>query len=508
VADEKGVGLKGWLSGPRPKTPIDQPGLEKSVPLDKRRIAVLPMTNISKDQRDEYFAEGITDELIAAISKIPGLHVIARTSSEKYKGSGKGISEIGKELRIGTILEGTVRTVRNQLRVTAQLIDSQTEESLWSETYDRKLGDVFDIQTDIARNVADGLKIRLHARIDQQAPKKPTANTEAYAHYLKGRYFWNRGTFDFAKTRNQFELAIQKDPAFALGYSALADIYLRMSRSGDLSPELAYPKALELAKKATALDGTLGEPYVVLAAIRQEYEWKWDEARAGFQRAIELNPSNSIARAWYAFYLGHVGRCELGIEEAKRAIELDPLSVDTHRAAAEEYLFAHDYDKSIDEAETMMELFPESPIPYANRAIAEVEKGMYDDAITDFQRSDKLVRPEILPLIRDGRLGHAYAKSGRTVDANRILRELENVPVASTPKRPSPPRSAAMDIGLVYVGLGNNHAALGWLEKAADERISQITHLKCEPIFSSIRREPGNETLLHKIGLDRARLRS
>ncbi len=487
AADDKGVGLKGWLSGPRRKTPIDQSGLEKPIPLDKHRIAVLPMTNSSRDQRDEYFAEGITDELIAAVSRIPGLHVIARTSSEKYKGLGKGISEIGKELRIGTILEGTVRTVGNQLRVTAQLIDSQTEESLWSETYDRKLGDVFDIQTDIARNVADGLKIRLSPKLDQQSQKKPTMNTEAYVHYLKG-------------------LAIQKDPAFALGYSALADIYLRMSRSGDLSPELAYPKALELAKKATALDGTLGEPYVVLAAIRQEYEWKWDEARAGFQRAIELNPSNSIARAWYAFYLGHVGRCELGIEEAKRAIELDPLSVDTHRAAAEEYLFAHDYDKSIDEAETMMELFPESPIPYANRAIAEVEKKMYDEAITDFQRVDKLVPPEVVPLIRDGRLGHAYAKSGRTADANRILRELENLPVAPASKRPSPLRSAALDIGLVHLGLGNNHVALDWFEKAADERISQIIHLKCEPIFSSIRQEQGYEALLHKMGLDRARL--
>src|SRR6266571_8265851 len=462
------------------------------------------MTNISKDQRDEYFAEGMTDELIAAISRIPGLHVIARTSSEKYKGSGKGISEISKELRIGTILEGTVRTVGNQLRVTAQLIDSQTEESLWSEKYDRKLGDVFDIQTDIALNVAEGLKIRLHARRDELSQKKPAANTEAYVHYLKGRYFWNRGTFDFERTLSQFELAVQKDPAFALGYSALAETYLRMSRSGDLSPELAYPKAMELANKATALDGALADPYVVLAAIRQEYEWKWNEAGVGFRRAIELNPSYSTAHAWYALYLGHIGRCELGIDEARRAIELDPLSLETHRVASEEYLFAQDYEKSIDEAETMMELFSESPAPYAYRAIAEVEKGMYDEAITDFQRADKLISPEISGVRPNGRLGHAYAKSGRVVDANRILRELESPRVPAIPKRPSlPPRSAAMEIGLVHLGLGNNHVALGWLQKAADERISLIIHLRCEPIFSSIRREPGYEALLRKIGLDR-----
>ena len=192
MADEKGVGLKGWLSGPRRKTQIDQPGVEKLVPLDKRRIAVLPMTNISPEHRDEYFAEGITDELIAAISKIPELHVIARTSSEKYKGSGKGISEISKELRIGTILEGTVKTVGNQLRVTAQLIDSQTEESLWSERYDRRLGDIFDIQSDIARNVAEGLKVQLNPRHGQQSQKKPTENSEAYTYYLKGKYLEQR----------------------------------------------------------------------------------------------------------------------------------------------------------------------------------------------------------------------------------------------------------------------------------------------------------------------------
>ena len=506
MADEKGVGLRGWLTGPRRKTPIGQPEVEKLVPLDKHRIAVLPMTNISPDPQDEYFAEGITDELISTISKIPELHVVARTSSEKYKGSGKGISEISQELRIGSILEGTVRKAGNQLRVTAQLIDSQTEESLWSESYDREFGDVFNIQTDIARKVAEGLKIQLHSG-HQRYQKKPTENSEAYTHYLKGRYIWNRGMLEYEKTLSQFELAIQKDPDFALGYSALAETYLLMSRNGYVAPQLGYPKATEFARKAISIDETLAEPYTVLATIRQEYEWKWDEAQMGFRRAIELNPSYATAHAWYALYLGHVGRCEVGIGEAKRAIELDPLGPRGLQSLSEEYLFAHQYDKAIEAAETLIELSPESGISYRFRAVAEVEKGMYDEAIADFQKAGKQFGPEVPVGGLIGRLGHAYAISGRISDANRILHELENQPVLAGPdSRFIPTANRAMKIGLVHIGLGNEQLALEWLDKAADERTAEIIHLKCEPIFSSIRGAPGYRALLRKIGLDNSNL--
>ena len=504
MADEKGVGLKGWLTGPRRKTPIDQPQVEKLVPLDKHRIAVLPMTNISPDKRDEYFAEGITDELITAISKIPELHVIARTSSEKYKGSGKGISEISRELRIGSIIEGTVRKAGNQLRVTAQLIDSQSEESLWSESYDREFGDIFNIQTDIARNVAEGLKIQLHSR-NPRFQKKPTESSEAYTHYLKGRYFWNRGMLEYEKTHNEFELAIQKDPAFALGYSALADTYLMMCRNSYVSPKLGYPKAIELARKAISLDETMSEPHAVLAAILQEYEWKWNEAQTEFTHAIGLNPSYSTAHAWYALYLGHVGRCELGINEAKRAIELDPLGPRGYQSLSEEYLFSRQYDKAIEAAETIMELNPESGIPYGTRAVVEVEKGMYNEAIADLQKASKVFGPDVPAGRLIGRLGHAYAISGRTADANRILHELENQPVPSKQKWPFlPPPGRALEIGFVQLGLGNNQLALDWLKRAADERMSGIIHLKCDPIFSNLREEPSYKTLLNKMGLDRA----
>ena len=199
MADEKGVGLKGWLTGPGRKSEKVEADVKKLAPMNKHRIAVLPMANISPDPQDEYFAEGMTDELISTISRIHGLRVVARTSSMRYKGSGKGVSEISQELRTGSVLEGTVRKAGNRLRVTAQLVDPESEENLWSETYDRELGDVFNIQSDIARNVAEGLKVQLHTSQGPRFLNEPTKNTEAYSVYLKGRYFWNRGTADALK---------------------------------------------------------------------------------------------------------------------------------------------------------------------------------------------------------------------------------------------------------------------------------------------------------------------
>ena len=502
MTKDRGIGLKGWLSGPGFKDAKAEVAAEKLLPLDKRRIAVLPMTNISPDPRDEYFAEGMTDELISMISKIRDLHVVARTSSMKYKGSSKGVSEISQELRIGSILEGTVRKAGHHLRVTAQLIDSQTEESLWSESYDRELGDVFAIQSDIARNVTEGLKIHLNTGSAERARRKPTDSPDAYAHYLKGKFYFNKGTLDwFNKAGNEFELAIKKDPGFALSYSALADTYLLMGRQGHTLPKIVYPQALQFATKALSLDESLAEPHVTVAAIRQEYEWKWDESERGFKRAIDLNPSNSTAHAWYALYLGHRGRFDIGIEEAKRAIELDPLSPRTHTAASEEYLFAHQYDEAIEETKTMMEVVPEYGGAFGYRAYAEVEKGMFDEAIADFQEAGKRQGGRAWA----GRLGHAYGISGRRTEAVEILKDLEKEKVEGPPKNPflPPPPDNALEIALVHLGLGDSSVAVDWLEKACDARTPEIIHLRWEPIYANIQKDPRVRALLKKIGLDR-----
>jgi len=497
VADEKGVGLKGWLTGPGRKSGKAEADVKKLAPVDKHRIAVLPMANISPDPQDEYFAEGMTDELISTISRIHGLRVVARTSSMRYKGSGKSVSEISQELRTGSVLEGTVRKAGNRLRVTAQLVDPESEENLWSETYDRELGDVFNIQSDIARNVAEGLKVQLHASHGPRFLNAPTKNTEAYSIYLKGRYFWNRGTVDaLRKALVQFELAVKKDPNFALGYSGLADTYLLLGRSGSDLPKLVYPKAIEFAEKAIALDGSIAEPHATLAAARQEYEWKWDEAERGFKRAIELNPSYAWAHSGYGLFLGHVGRFEEAIEATRRAQELDPFSARIHTNASEEYLFAHQNDRAIEAADRALEVDPSFPLGYSFRGYAEVEKGMYDQAIADFQEADKLVGFQVYL----GRIGYALAISGRTSEASRILDQLKS----DSHQRPTEdPDYRFFRMAFVHIGLGNNHLALDLLEKAFDAHPPSMTHLKSEPIFAGIREEPRYKALLKKVGLDR-----
>ncbi|HEV2119588.1 MAG TPA: tetratricopeptide repeat protein [Candidatus Bathyarchaeia archaeon] len=497
MADEKGVGLKGWLSGPRPKTPIDPVNVEKLVPLNKHRIAVLPMTNISPDPQDDYFAEGMTDELISTISRIQGLRVVARTSSMRYKGSGKGVSEISQELRTGSVLEGTVRKAGNRLRVTAQLVDPESEENLWSQTYDRKLGDVFNIQSDIARNVAEGLKVQLHASHGTRFQNEPTKNTEAYSIYLKGRYFWNRGTADsLKKALVQFELAVKKDPNFALGYSGLADTYLLLGRIGTDLPKLLYPKAIEIAAKAIAIDASIAEPHATLAAARQEYEWKWEEAEREFKQARELNPSYAWAHSGYGLFLGHVGRYDEAIESTKRAQELDPFSPRIHTNASEEYLFAHQYDLAIEAAERAIEIDSSFPAGYGWRGDAEVEKGMYEQAIADFREADKLVGFPVLL----GNIGYVLAISGRTSEASGILEQLKN----DRDQRPTdPPDRRWLRIALVHIGLGNNQLALDLLEKVFDEHSPAMTHLKSWPAFSRLHGEPRYRALLKKVGLDR-----
>jgi adenylate cyclase len=497
VTEDRGTGIKGWLSGPRDKREKAEAAAQKLASMDKHRIAVLPMANISPDPQDEYFADGITDELISRISKIQGLRVVARTSSMRYKGSGKGVSEISQELRTGSILEGTVRKAGNRLRVTAQLVDPESEESLWSETYDRELGDVFNIQSDIARNVAEGLKVQLHRSPGQRNPDDPTKNTEAYSIYLKGRYFWNKSTtVELKKALAQFELAVRKDPGFALGYSGLADTYLLLGRSGYDSPKVLYPKAIDFASKAIAFDGSIAEPHATLAAARQEYEWKWEEAEKEFKRAIELDPSYAWGHSGYALFLGHVGRFDEAIEEASLAQELDPFSARIHYNASEAYLFSHQYDRAIEASERALEVDPSFPGGYSSRGLAEVEKGMYDQAIADFQEANRLRGSQVFL----GRIGYVYAVSGRTFEANRILQQLKNQSGEGPSKDPDLDFQRTM---IVHIGLGNNQFALDLLEKLLNEHAPSLAHLKSEPVYAKIREEPRFRALLKKMGLDR-----
>jgi adenylate cyclase len=477
---------------PWSKLPASKPG--------RKRIAVLPFTNMSPDPADEYFADGLTEEIISTLSKVQAVDVISRTSVMRYRKDPKPVREISEELGVGSVLEGSVRKAGNKLRITVQMIDATNDRHLWVENYDRDLQDIFAIQTDIANGVAEALRTKTPMIDSVGREKLSPAAAEAYELYLKGRYYWNRGTMDsFMKALEQFERAVEKDPAYAPAHAGLADTYLLLGRNGHVTPKFAYPKAVQYASEALAIDEGLAEPHVALAAIRQEYEWKWAEAEGEFRRAIEANPSYATGHGWYALYLGHVGRFEEAIAEVNRAQELDPLSPRIQCNASEEYLFARNYDKALEAAQRALEIDPSYGGAHGYAGYAYVEKGQYDEAIAEFQQAGRMQGARAWM----GRLGHVYGVFGNKIEAIRILDELKKEPIQPPPKSPfiPPPPDTSFDIGLVYLGLGEFEQAASSFDKAADERTAEIIHVKSEPIYDRISEEPRFKELVKKIGL-------
>ncbi|MFI5421074.1 MAG: tetratricopeptide repeat protein, partial [Nitrososphaerales archaeon] len=291
------------------------------------RLAVLPFTNISPDPTDEYFADGLTEELISTLSTISGLRVIARTSVMKYKGLGRGVHEIGKELNVHTAIQGSVRKAGERLRIGVQLVDVQTEEYLWVQKYDRDLQDIFAIQSEIAQQVAEALTIQLRTGEKGNLERRATDSTAAHSLYLKGRHYWNERTREgMDKAAKYFEQAIKLDPKFALAYAALADCNVVSPSYGWGEPREAFPKAREYALKAIEIDRTLAEPHASLAMVYADYEYRWREAEEQFKQAVLLKASYATGYHWYSIVLAFMGRYSDSYEQAKLASALDPLS--------------------------------------------------------------------------------------------------------------------------------------------------------------------------------------
>jgi tetratricopeptide (TPR) repeat protein len=397
-------------------------------------------------------------------------------------------------------LEGSVRKAGNLLRISAQLIDVERDQPLWSESYDREMQDIFAIQREIAQHVAEALQLHL-TPISIPTPRASSASTEAYTLYLKGRYFWNKATKEWLlESVDQFSQSIAKDPQYAPAYAGLADAYLLLGRRGDLSPNEAYPKAIANATTALQLDSSLAEPHAALGSIRQEHEWKWSESEAEFRRAIELNPSYSTAHSWYGLFLGHVGRFDEAIEQARRAQELDPRYARVHAAAAEEYIFARRYDDALKAARRAVELDPTFGSGHAYIAEALVGKEQYNEAIGEFEQAGKLLGAQAWM----GRLGHAYAHAGRIAEARQLVETLRSdLPQAHSgnPFLTQTPYSS-LDMGLVLMALGELDGAVNWFEVARNEHVPEVVHYKCEPIYDPVQNEPRFRELLKSIGFD------
>jgi adenylate cyclase len=448
--------------------------------VDKTRIAVLPFANLSPDPNDEYFADGMVEELISAVSKIRKLGVIGRTSVMKYKGAGKGIAEISRELKVGSVLEGSVRKAGNRLRLTIQLVDAKSEEHLWSEIYDRELGDVFMIQSDIAERVADALKVELLSGEKKDIERRATENTDAYTLYLKGRYYWNeRARNGIDKAVKYFEEAVKMDPKFALAYAGLGDCYLIYSDYGWLNPREGKPKAKEYVLKAMEIDPRLAEAHASLGMLDTYHEWRWDEAEKEFLRAIELKPSYATAYHWYSHLLRFTGRSDEAYEQIGRASALDPLSRIIGLNLGEDLLLIGKLAEAIGQMEKVIEAYPDYAYVHVALGFTYYVDSRTDKSISEFRKALELSGNDPL---HKANFAYVLGLAGRRDEAERIIAELKEAS-----------KSTYVDNGNLAVALysvGRTDEAFSYLEKAYEEREYSLAYIKVFPWYSEFRKDP------------------
>ena len=458
---------------------------------DKHRLAVLPLANISLDPGDEYFADGMTEELITTLSNVGGLSVIARTSAMKYKGATKSVAEIGRELDIKTLLEGSVRKAGNKVRITVQLIDARTEEHLWAQVYDRDLQDIFAIQSDIAQRVARALRVQIVRREKHAIEQRATGVVEAYTLYLKGRHEWNKRSpegLDLAI--HHFGQALEKDASYALAYSGLADAYALQALYEFAPPREVFPKAKAAAERALRIDNRLAEAHTSLGLVRFQYDWDWDGAETEFRRALDLAPGYPPAHQFYADFLKAMGRFDEAIAQMSSAMQLDPLSMSINTGLGHVLYLSRQYDRAIEQYRKSLELDPKFVPGHLWFGRPYLQKGMFQEAITEVQEAVRLSSGSTISLAV---LGHAFAAAGNRSEAERILKTL--MERAKTQYLPS------YWIALIYTGLADKERTFEWLERAQQERSSWLVWIGVEPRFDTLRSDSRFVRLIGQMGL-------
>jgi len=452
------------------------------------RLAVLPFENVSADTEQEFFSDGLTEEMITELGRLSPaqLGIIGRTSAMQYKQSGKRIDQIGQELNVDYVLEGSVRLEQKRARITVQLIHVGDQTHLWAQSYDRELADIFQVQREVAQRVADSLAFKLlpdsHTRSGRAVP-------EAYEDYLRGRYFWNRGTDTDAQLAiGCFERALDSDPRFALAYSGIADCYGRLVWFSAMPPLEAGPRAKAAATRALEIDPHLGEGRASMALVRFWYEWNWGEAEREFQRATELRPNYADVHNWYAAYLNVMGRFREAAAEQKLAEDLDPLSLTIAMNAADPYYFARRCGPAIESLQVVLRREPRFPAAHFNLGRAYAQNGMYDAAIVAFESAAQLSGNRQA----SAALAFAYGRAGRVAEARKILADMEQL--AAVRYMPSP------QLALIHLGLGETDQALDRLEQGYEEKSYWMIYLKADPVYDGLRSHPRFIRLLERLG--------
>ena len=457
-----------------------------------RSIAVLPLLNLSTDPENEYFADGITEDVTAQLSKIGTLKVISRTSVMRYKNHEESLKEIGATLGVGTLLEGSVRRAGNRVRIVVQLIDAETDHHLWTETYDRELTDIFAIQSDVALQIAVALEAELTADQRTRIQKEPTHDLDAYQLYLKGRHCLARFTSEgLLQGVEYLQQAVDRDSTFALAYAHMAVGYVALGMgygAGVMKPDEAYTKAKASGVMAIEIDNELGEAHAALAMPMFVHDFDWENAENSFHRGIELNPNAADTLDMYGLMLAALGRYDEAVAVQRRAQELDPLIPWHTSDLAASLLRAGRYDEAQHEANRVLQFEPHFPHGHATLGWAKIKKKMYDDGLAELENAVALSPNDTVML---GQLGQGYAIAGRIEDARRILEQLEEL----SRERYVPPYHLAY----VYTGLGEDEKALDALEQAFEERAGGIYGIKGSFLFATLRSHPRFRMLLRKM---------
>jgi serine/threonine-protein kinase len=451
-------------------------------------IAVLPFANTSGDPNMEYLSDGLSESLINALSQLPQLKVIARSSAFKYKGKEVDPDEVARTLGVQAILTGRVAQRGDNLVVSAEVVDARDKTQIWGEQYSRKLTDVQAVQEEIARTISEKLRLRLSGAQEQQLAKRATVNPEAYQLYLNGLFYRRKGGFENGrKALDYHNQAVALDPNFALAWTGVADAYRYLAAGGVLDPKEALPKAKAAAQKALELDDTLAEAHVALGLIKMD-EWDWAGAEREFKRASELNPNLADAHFRYGVYLTNVGRPTEALAETKRAQELDPLRAALRGQEGAALVFARRYDEAIQQLQNVIKLEPDNSFAHVFLGYAYAAKGMYPQAIEEYHKNISIDGETTSTLCF---LGYALAQSGKSTEAQAVLDKLKN-----TKEYVSPAELAAL-----YAGLGDKEGAIASLEKAYAAHDLQMQYLKVDPHYDSLRSDPRFVELSRKVGL-------
>jgi TolB-like protein/Tfp pilus assembly protein PilF len=450
-------------------------------------IAVLPFANVVSDPNLEYLSDGITDSLIGSLSRLTHVKVMSRNSTFRYKGRDPDAQTVGRELNVQAVLMGRVTERDDLLSISVELVDAVNEAHIWGAQYNRQLADVFTMQETIAQEITEKLRLKLTGEEQQRLTRRPTENSEAYHLYLKGRYYFNKLTVDgVEKGVEHFRQAIEKDPRYALAYTGLGDCFNYLANPAE---------AKEAFKQALELDQTLGAAHASLAFHKWIYDWDFADAESEFKQALELNPNYAEAHHWYAIYLANIGRHDEAAPLARRAVELDPLSLLMNMTPALASYLARDYDRAVEHLQRIIEMETNFPAAHSVLGNAYLQDGRYDEAMAEYQKVLELSKDvAVVETAMKAIIAHAYARWGKRNNAMKILDGV-------TEARANGINVSSYSIAGIYAALGQSGPAFEWLNKAYEQHDLQLVSLKMDPTLDSLRDDPRFADLSRRVGL-------